>query len=228
MKRILFYIVVLFVFSAVSAQEIHVTNPVRYLALGDSYTIGESVKTTQRWPIVLSYEMKKIGYSFKSVDIIARTGWRTDELMEAINRENPSTDYSMVSLLIGVNNQYQGKEFSQFEEEFENLLKMAVKHAGGIKSRVFVVSIPDYAYTPFGQQLNPKKISRELDGYNFMASKICRKYGILFINITPISRKGLDNPGLVASDDLHPSAKQYRLWVDRIIKHLTPPKPSLK
>ena len=126
-------------------------------------------------------------------------------------------EYDMVSLLIGVNNQYQGKPIAQFTKEFEELLQTSIKLAKGKKENVFVVSIPDYGYTPFGKS-KQEKISKELDEYNAISKTVTEKYGVLYINITDIKRKGLEDPELVAGDGLHLSGKAYRLFVEEILK----------
>ncbi|MEI9919756.1 MAG: SGNH/GDSL hydrolase family protein [Bacteroidota bacterium] len=189
----------------------------KYLALGDSYTIGESVTEGERWPVQLAEALRKKGREIEGPKIIATTGWRTDNLGNAINIANLKPEYGLVSLLIGVNNQYQGKPIDQFRKEFEELLNVAIRLAQGKKENVFVVSIPDYGYTPFGKPNQPK-ISKELDDYNNISKTITEKYGVKYFYITEISRRGLDDPGLVASDDLHPSGKQYGQWVDLILK----------
>jgi lysophospholipase L1-like esterase len=189
------------------------TIPVRFLALGDSYTIGESVAEVQRWPVQLIHALKKKGYACHNPDIVAVTGWRTDDLKKALNSGGRSNDYNLVSLLIGVNNQYQGKSVSEYEREFEGLLKMAIRYAGNDSSKVLVLSIPDYGFTPFGQN-RQAEISAGIDSFNAANKTIAKKYGVTYINITDISRLGLKNPDLVASDGLHPSGKMYNLWVE--------------
>jgi lysophospholipase L1-like esterase len=196
------------------------TKTKKFLALGDSYTIGESVSEELRWPVQLVNALNQNGNDFQSPTIIATTGWRTDDLKRAIMTANPTKNYDLVSLLIGVNNQYQGKSSNDYVAEFEELLNMAIAFAGGDKSKVFVVSIPDYGFTPFGKE-KQKKISEELDEFNRINKMISDKYQVSYFNITPISRKGFDDPELVAADNLHPSAKQYSQWVEVILKGLT-------
>lgn len=192
-----------------------------FLALGDSYTIGESVEETMRWPVLLANQLTNAGYEVDTVRIIATTGWTTAELKEGIAQANVTESYNLVSLLIGVNNQYRGEErgysMALYEQEFTQLLEQAIGFADGQTKRVFVVSIPDYAFTPFGQGREPETISRELDEYNAKAKSICEQYGVRFYNITPISREGLEDPELVAQDQLHPSGKQYRRWVQEVL-----------
>lgn len=191
----------------------------KFLALGDSYTIGESVQQNERWPVQLSEALNRKGFRFESPKIIATTGWRTDDLKGAVIAEDPAKDFDLVSLLIGVNNQYQGRSASDYEPEFEELLNMAISFAGGDKEKVFVVSIPDYGYTPFGKE-KQATISEEIDAFNNINRSVAEKYGISYFDITPLSRKGFEDPELVASDGLHPSGKQYRLWVEIILQQL--------
>lgn len=193
--------------------------PLSYLALGDSYTIGESVAEKERWPVQLAKALTEKGTPVAPPQIIAVTGWRTDNLKNGIGIAQLEEKYDLVSLLIGVNNQYQGKPVGEYAVEYEGLLKSAIQLAGGDKHHVFVVSIPDYGFTPFGKA-RQETITRELDGFNAVCKRITESYGATFINITDISRKGLEDPGLVASDGLHPSGKQYALWVERILENL--------
>ena len=205
----------LFLFTSFTA----VAQPMKYLALGDSYTIGESVAPEERWPVQLAERLRQQGRSVEGPTIIATTGWRTDNLKNGMTIARLQPEYDLVSLLIGVNNQYQGKPLEPYKEEFEALLQEAIRLAKGDKNRVFVVSIPDYGYTPFGKS-KQEKISRELDAFNEANRVIAEKWGVKYFNITDISRQGLDQPELVAADGLHPSGKMYSLWVDRILPGL--------
>ena len=189
------------------------TTSLRYLALGDSYTIGQSVDESLRYPVQLSAALTQAGRRIAYTRIIARTGWTTDELATAIQDAKISdSTYNMVSLLSGVNNQYRNRDTINYRIEFENLLKQAIKFANNKPEKVFVISIPDYAFTPFGNG-NPG-ISQGIDRFNEANLEISNKYKIKYFNITPISRNGLRDPSLVASDGLHPSGKQYTDWVD--------------
>lgn len=189
---------------------------ISYLALGDSYTIGTSVEEDERWPYQLSIALaERQGIAVAPLTYVARNGWRTDNLANALESDPPASDFDLVSLLIGVNDQYQGFNAEGYAGRFEGLLRRAIGFAGGDSSKVFVVSIPDYAYTPFGQ--GDERISRELDAFNATAERICQRYRIPFYNITPISRRAQDDPALVAGDGLHPSGKQYGLWVDEVL-----------
>jgi lysophospholipase L1-like esterase len=213
-------IVILFLFSTQSmAQKLIVGEEVKLLALGDSYTIGESVLLRSRWPVQLLDSLSAKGIDCPEPRIIAKTGWRTDDLKAAILRAKLKPEYNRVSLLIGVNNYYQGKSAESYAPEFEELLKIAIDLAGGVKSNVFVLSIPDYGYTPFGMD-NQERISAGIDAYNAVNKSITEKSGVRYISITDISRKGLAEPDLVASDGLHPSEKMYAEWVERILTDL--------
>lgn len=204
---------------AINAQ-IQTEGKVRFLALGDSYTIGQSVSITERWPVQLIDSLKAKGISCFDPQIIATTGWRTDNLKAAIQNASLSNSYNLVSLLIGVNNYYQGKSLSAYGPEFEDLLNTAIALAGGNKQHVFVISIPDYGYTPFGMSSQPS-ISAGIDSFNAVNKFITENKGVTYIEITDISRLGLQQPDLVASDGLHPSRKMYTQWVMRILDKLT-------
>lgn len=189
------------------------TDSIDYLALGDSYTIGQSVDSVEKWPIQLVELLKNDGFRVRELKVIARTGWTTTNLIKAITAAEPK-QYKLVSLLIGVNNQYQRKPFELFETEFEQLIKTAIDLAGG-KENVFVVSIPDYGVTPFGAG-NSYSIARELYRYNSYMEVRCTELEIQFIDITTISRRLGDEEGALAPDNLHPSGEQYRQWVEVI------------
>lgn len=205
-----------------------ITNPdnpisksVNYLALGDSYTIGQSVCETCRYPEQLKASLKTIypQTSF-SLKVIAQTGWTTSDLISAINGVNPDSNYDLVTLLIGVNNQYQHMNFNVYEKEFPQLLDKAIALAKGDKKNVLVLSIPDYTYTPFASNYtaeNQNKVSAEITKYNNTAQSYCMSKGISFISITDITQNGLSNTSLVASDGLHPSELAYKMFVDRIL-----------
>lgn len=213
------FLFLLLLSSSVVAQSLSIEEKVKLLALGDSYTIGQSVPVAERWPIQFVEKLKKEkGLAVDKPRIIATTGWRTDQLKAAIqNAVITNGTYNLVSLLIGVNNQYQGRSVEVYAQEFEELLQMAIDLAGS-KERVFVVSIPDYGYTPFGEP-NQTTISAQLDEFNRVNKSIAEKKGVVYINITDISRLGLQDPELVASDKLHPSGKMYKAWVDRILSN---------
>jgi len=216
------FCILLFVSFHGMAQKLIVREEVKLLALGDSYTIGESVASSSRWPIQLVDSLQKRGVDCLQPKIIATTGWRTDNLKNAISRTKFKKDeeYNLVSLLIGVNNYYQGKSVESYAPEFEDLLKTALQLAGGDKSSVFVLSIPDYGYTPFGKE-KQQTISEGIDAYNAVNKSISDKYGVKYYNITDISRRGLDEPDLVAADGLHPSEKMYSQWVQVILSDIS-------
>lgn len=195
----------------------------KYLALGDSYTIGQSVCATCRFPIQLQDSIKKnlTSNDTFSTQIIAQTGWTTTNLKTAIATANPSSNFDLVTLLIGVNNQYQHKPFSLYEQEFPELVSQAILFAKGNKNNVIVVSIPDYAYTPYGN--GNTTISNEIISYNFFAENYCNANNITFVNITDITTLGLLQPDLVAGDGLHPSTIAYSKFVERIL-----PKAKIK
>lgn len=200
---------------AAMSQSISKTERITFLALGDSYTIGESVAEQERWPVQLAKLLNSKGYNIEAPRIIATTGWRTDDLKNAIDKANLTNAFGLVSLLIGVNNQYQGKPVENYKSEFEALLKRAIELAGGRKERVFVVSIPDYGFTPFGQS-KQDAISTAIDEFNAVNRAVSEHHGVKYYYITDLSRNGLNSPDLVAADKLHPSGKMYALWAERI------------
>ena len=191
---------------------------INYLALGDSYTFGESVceKCTFPFQLKTALQNTNLKNNFSS-KVIAQTGWTTTNLLDAINNQNLNPTYDLVTLLIGVNNQFQRQSFSLYQVEFPALVSKSIALAKGDKSNLIVVSIPDYAYTPSSQALgNMVSISSEIDNYNRFARNYCQDNGILFIDITEITRGGIIDKDLVAIDGLHPSEKAYRLFVERI------------
>ncbi len=199
------------------------TGPYRIMTLGDSYTIGQSVSASDRYPAQLVSKLNSKGYTFNAPKIIAQTGWTTDDLAYFIEISGDSSKYDFVFLLIGVNDQYEGATFSNYKPKFTMLLKTALRYANNKPKNVFVISIPDYAYTPYGQGTsNPSNISSDIDLYNSVNKAVSDSCKVNYINITPISRMGINSPSLVASDGLHPSGQQYALWVDEILKKLTP------
>jgi len=201
--------------------QINTTSVHTYLALGDSYTIGESVAEEDRFPIQLVRRLNEVGYSISNPKIIAKTGWTTDELMAAIVQEHiEDQTFDMVSLLIGVNNQYRGRDVEVYRREFTELVSMAVKFARNNVKNVFVVSIPDWGMTPFGKKSPKQNISQNINLFNKVNKEVCIKMGILYIDITPDSRLADKDPDLIANDGLHPSAKMYANWVDHIIREL--------
>lgn len=188
--------------------------PLTYLALGDSYTIGESVSEPERWPAQLASQLNEKGLEVRGPIIIAQTGWRTDDMLKAAKAElDDAEKYDLVTLSIGVNNEYQGWEPERFRSEFEECLEYAISKSKSGENGVFVVSIPDYGYTEFGQK-NQASISPRIDQYNSISAEICDTYKVTYLNITEISRSDPDDLSLVAEDGLHPSGKQYKMWVN--------------
>ena len=187
-----------------------------YLALGDSYTIGEKVSISERWPVRLVKKLADMGMEIEDPTIIATTGWTTGELIDGINKAELSGAYDLVSLLIGVNNQYRGNSISEFRTEFIQLLNTAIKLSGNRRERVFVLSIPDWGVMQFAKERNSEKITEEIDLFNKVSKEETEKMGIGYFDITGISRKAEKNPALIAVDSLHPSGKMYRLWVEKI------------
>ena len=222
MKQLVSTFGLIFLFSAIiisystgaNDKKINQMKEISYLALGDSYTIGESVERDENFPSQL---IKKINLSGKfnvsSYEIIARTGWTTADLLGAMKNTKIGENYDIVTLLIGVNNQFQHLDTSQYSKEFKDLLEISVRLAKNNSRHVFVLSIPDYGFTSFGAK-NKDVISHEIDLFNSINKRITEKYKIEYINITSISRN--EDVTMTASDGLHPSSKQYNLWVEKL------------
>lgn len=185
--------------------------PVRYLALGDSYTIGESVSESERWPNQLARLLERQGIQAE-VTIIARTGWTTDELWQGIQVGTPEPPYDLVSLLIGVNNQYRGYDIHQYREQFTFLLKKSIEYADNDPNRVVVLSIPDWGVTPFGAGRDRGQIAKEINSFNTVNRQASEKAGVHYVDVTGGSREALHNHSLVAPDGLHPSGEMYSEW----------------
>ena len=201
------------------SQRITIESELSMLALGDSYTIGESVDIDERWPHQLISELRARGVSAGFPDYIATTGWTTRNLLGWIQTKLPEDqEYNLVSILIGVNNQYQGMDIASYEPDLRKIIDIALDLVAQDPSKVMILSIPDYAFTPFGG--GNTSISQEIDAYNEIKRRVAKEYGIPFIYITDISREGLDNPSLVAADGLHPSKEQYARWVQSIISRI--------
>ena len=194
-------------------------NPtMRFLALGDSYTIGQGVTADSRWPVLLTDTLIRSGFKMEDPQIIARTGWTTGELKAGIDAASPKGPFKLVSLLIGVNNQYRGVSsgytMEGYRDEFSGLLQMAIGFAEGDPDRVFVVSIPDYSVTSFVPETSKERVSLEIDQYNSVNRQIAENLSVINFDITPSSRLAAEDLQLLASDNLHPSGKMYRMWVD--------------
>ena len=188
----------------------------RFLALGDSYTIGESVPVYQSFPYQTVQLLRKKGMAVHAAEIVAKTGWTTDELMAGIDKTLFEKEYDIVTLLIGVNNQYRGKPADAYAIEFETLLNKAIAFAAGKKKQVFVLSIPDWGATPFAEGRDRKKIATEIDVFNSINKKITESRGITYISITAGTREAASNPQLVAKDGLHPSGDDYARWAEKL------------
>ena len=214
MKATLLLLSILLISACASPSSSNKTTPnskentsISYLALGDSYTIGESVPTNQCWPILLSKALCLEGHHTQTPTIIAKTGWRTDHLLKALKSQlNSSQKYDLVSILIGVNNQFQGASIETYEKDLRTLFDQAIEHCKKGKEGVFVLSIPDYGATPYGAS-RAKEIGRSIDKWNAVYQKISLEYQLPWYDITPISRKATENKSLIAGDGLHPSGK---------------------
>jgi len=185
----------------------------KYLALGDSYTIGESVDVALRFPVQIADSLKKRGYLVEDPRIIAVTGWTTSDLKAGIKAANPQGPYDLVSLLIGVNNQYRGIDINIYRKEFGELIDQSILFAGNDTGRVIVLSIPDWGVTPFATSRDGEKIAWEIDQYNAINKEITLSKGITWVDVTGISRLAEKDVTLIAGDGLHPSGKMYTEWV---------------
>ena len=190
----------------------------RFLALGDSYTIGEGVAPDERWPMQLAWRLRTEGVAIGDPEIVATTGWTTDELSAAMAATSFSPPYALVTLLIGVNNQYRGRSVANYREEFSALLARAIALAGEHADRVVVVSIPDWGVTGFARTSgrDARRIAIEIDAFNATAREIARDRGIAFVDVTPLSRTAGDGDDMLVADRLHPSGAQYALWAEPI------------
>jgi len=203
-------------------------HPLRFLALGDSYTVGEAVPRSMSWPQQLARQLSARRGVVVETDIVAATGWTTGNLLSAIERgalnDNSSSGvisppYDLVALQIGVNNQFQGRSEVEYRQDLKTLLQRSIALAGGRGDRVFLLSIPDYAFTTFGLSLGESgaSVSKAIDRFNVINSTVSRDFRVARLNVTPISRQALDDTTLLAEDGLHPSAKQYGLWVRALL-----------
>jgi lysophospholipase L1-like esterase len=192
-----------------------------YLALGDSYTIGEAVSLTESFPYQVVQLLRSKEYNFSAAEIIAKTGWTTDELLDAINKSTLLSKYDFVTLLIGVNNQYRGRDALEYKEQFEELLKKAIELANGKKEHVIIVSIPDYSVTPYANSMDTEKISKEVEVFNSINRALSIQYKVQYVDITETSRNAKSDPALITSDGLHPSGKEYAKWAEKIIETMS-------
>jgi lysophospholipase L1-like esterase len=198
-------------------EEEETKEKISYLALGDSYTIGQSVSESERFPVIIADSLSSKYGLETDLKIIATTGWRTDDLLNAMDRENPeSRKYDFISLLIGVNNQYQGKPIAQYKAELEVLINRSIELLEGNSQKLILVSIPDYGVTPFAANRDPQKIAQEIDAYNTIKQEFAEKYSTKYVFITDLTRAAKSDLSLLATDELHPSGKSYAQWVRRI------------
>lgn len=191
---------------------------ISYLALGDSYTIGESVPANENFPYQTAQLLREKNIEISDPKIIALTGWATRNLLDALRDKPVHSFYTFVTLLIGVNNQYQNRSLEEYKSEFTELINLSISYAGNNKNHVIVLSIPDYSVTPFAQDLDNARISKEIDEFNEANKTITLNAGVHYLDITPISREAKNNPSLIAEDGLHPSSNQYKKWSDLLIK----------
>ena len=188
-----------------------------FLALGDSYTIGESVPVYDNFPYQTVKLLRQKGINVTAPEIVAKTGWTTDELLEGISKSVLKPKYDIVTVLIGVNNQYRGRSLGEFGTQYEIILKKAIAFAGGNKQNIYVLSIPDWGITPFAEGRDRKKISEEIDAFNKLKEQITLREGIKYINITEGTREATLHPEFLAKDKLHPSGKDYLRWAEKIV-----------
>jgi lysophospholipase L1-like esterase len=189
---------------------------IRYLALGDSYTIGESVTQEERWPNQLAALLEADGIQTE-ITIIARTGWTTDELWQGIQARELQPPYDLVSLLVGVNNQYRGYDLDEYREQLNFLLGKSIEYAGGSAGRVLVLSIPDWGVTPFAASRNSHEIAKDIDRFNQVNWAEAEKNRAFYVDVTPSSRAAVSDAALVAADGLHPSGKMYAMWAEKAL-----------
>ena len=193
-----------------------------YLALGDSYTIGEDIDSEDSFPNHLIKSAKEQSFIVEKFSIIATTGWTTTDLINALMQSNCNAiQWDVITLLIGVNNQYQNKDIDLYKQEYQILLRECLKLVNQNPNRILGVSIPDYSVTPFAQQFNTQKISKEINEYNRIANHFLTAAGCKNVNITGLSRLSENDESLLTNDNLHPSGKQYKLWSERIFPELT-------
>jgi lysophospholipase L1-like esterase len=213
---------VIVIFSCAKNNSYPMTSPTpairTFLALGDSYTIGQSVLPTENFPTQTVQLLRNSGFEFKAAEIVATTGWTTDELQTNINNHSFNPPYDIVTLLIGVNNQYRGRPVDTYKPEFENLLKQAIQFAGEKADHVIVLSIPDWGVTPFASGRDTDQIASEINEFNAANKTISENYKVHYIDITPWTREAANDLSLIAGDDLHPSAKEYKRWAEKIAR----------
>lgn len=193
------------------------STPFRLLALGDSYTIGTSVASVDSWPYQLTDQLVSQGIPANPPQIIAQNGWTTHDLAAGIIETDLEDSYDLVTLLIGVNNQFRGDSIDEYRTEFDHLLGQAIRFAGGDPTNVIVLSIPDWGVTPFASSRDSARIASQIDAFNAVNRTEATAAGVFYVDITAISRQMESDPTLVASDGLHPSPKMYSRWVEAIL-----------
>jgi lysophospholipase L1-like esterase len=189
-----------------------------YLALGDSYTIGEGVPIYENFPYQTVQVLRKAGYSLYAAEIVAKTGWTTDELQAGIAATHLLAGYDLVSLLIGVNNQYRGRSIEEYTRQFEALLQQAIGFAGKQASHVFILSIPDWGATPYANGKNSATIAHEIDSFNAVNKMMAEKYAVHYIDITAGTRLASNDTSLLTADQLHYSGKEHLNWATKLSK----------
>lgn len=186
--------------------------PIRFLALGDSYTIGQGVEPSERWPAQLVGLLREQGLTVNDPAFIAISGWTTSNLLRGIERENPTGPFDLVSVLIGVNDQVRGFEADKYHGDLVTTLERAIALAGNTPSRVMVLSIPDWSVAPIARNQNPEKIRATIAAFNDIARTEAEQRGLAYVDITPTSRQAAQDRGLLAKDQLHPSGRMYTEW----------------
>ena len=188
----------------------------RFLALGDSYTIGEGVAQDQRWPSHLVKLLEREGLQITDVQLVAQTAWTADELADAIDQVRPTGPFDLVTLMVGVNDQYRSRPVDAFSPEYRRLLERAIAFAGGKERRVIGISIPDWGATPFAQGRDRALIAREIDAYNTKSRQFAERARVAWVDVTPASRATLTEASLVTADGLHPSGEMYARWAELV------------
>ena len=191
---------------------IEVKAEIKYLALGDSYTFGQGVEERERFPQQTVDWLKNNGVPVDTLQYIAYTGWTTGRLLSEIDKSGLAEDFNLVSLLIGVNDQYGRVDTIDYAKSFEACLIRAIRFAGSRKERVFVLSIPDYSVTPVGRSMDSARITKEIDWFNNINKRITESFQVSYTNITESTRMAASDPGLICSDALHPSGREYKKW----------------
>lgn len=196
------------------------SNMRKYLALGDSYTIGENVSEQERWPVQLVNMLRSADLDIDDPLIIAKTGWTTGELFDAIYAADPPTEFDLVSLLIGVNNQYRGLPLDQYRSEFTDLVERSISFARNDSKHVIVLSIPDWSITPFALDRDQSQISLEVNRFNEVNQDEANKLGVKYFNFSKPSRLFSSEPAMLAVDGLHPSGEMYKVWAERVFSYV--------